>query len=247
MSAVNDRIDRAVRNNADWCEVVCSAHGSPGEVVDTMWINLGPIPRFYPNAQTLTRDAQRQIESIKRLVNESLPSGWALKDSFASLDLAQLGFTQLFEAQWIILGREKLPTLDAAAEQLRWGIVRSEESLSGWERAWRDANSDANATRIFLPALLKHPDVAVVGGYRGERIIAGAIGNRNQDVVGWSNFFAIHGEDARACASGSLLALSRNFADTAMVGYEEGQMLRTAQSLGFEAIGPLRVWLFNHR
>jgi hypothetical protein len=246
MSVMDHRIARAARNNADWCEIVCASHGSPGVFVDTMWINRGRIPRFYPNAQTIEPDTDRQIELIKKLVHEPLPSGWALKDSFASLDLAPLGFTVLLKAQWIYLSEGKVAGTDAAtAPGLRWEIVRSEDSLEEWERAWRDANGDTNTARIFLPMLLENPDVAIVVGFRGERIVAGAIGNLSAGVVGWSNFFAVQGEDARACALGSLGSLMRNFPDTAIVGYEDGDMLRLAESLGFESIGPLRVWLFT--
>ena len=236
-----------MRNNADWCEIVCSAHGSPGEFVDTMWINRGRIPRFYPNAQTTSRGATRQIELIRELSREPLPGGRAFKDSFAALDLAPLGFTLLFEARWIWLPREKGPGLHAVSAELAWKIVRSEDSLAEWERAWRNANGDTNPARVFLPVLLDNPEVAFVAGYRGERIVAGAIGNRSEGVVGWSNFFAAQGEDPRACASGSLAALYRNFPDAAIVGYEEGEMLRLAESLGFESIGPLRVWLLRGR
>jgi len=212
-----------------------------------MWINHGRIPRFYPKVQVIARDARRQIELIKELAQLPLPNGWAVKDSFASLDLAPLGFAVLFVAQWIILRREKLSRLDAASAELEWKIMRSEDSLAGWERAWRDANGDTNTARIFLPALLTIPDVAIVGGCRGKRVVAGGIGNRSEGVVGWSNFFAIQQEDRRECASGCLTVLSRNFAEAAIVGYEEGEMLRLAESLGFESLGALRVWLFTGR
>jgi hypothetical protein len=245
MSVVNKQIDRAVRNNADWCDLICRVHGSPGEFADGMWINRERIPRFYPNAQTIAPNAPRQIELIQELSREALAAGWAVKDSFASLDLTSFGFTVLFDAQWISLPREKLPTLESV--EPRWNFVRSENSLAIWESAWREANGDTNTSRIFVPALLENPDIAIVAGYRGERIVAGAIGNRSQGVVGWSNFFAAEAEDLRACASGSLASLSRNFADAAIVGYEAGEMLLLAQSLNFESIGPLRVWLFNGR
>lgn len=243
VSRMDERIDRAVRNNADWCDLICTAHGSPGVFADGMWINRGRIPRFYPHAQTITRDAPEQIKLIKKLSREALPAGWALKDSFALLDLTSIGFAVLFEAQWIVLPREKFSSLGYA--ELRWEFVRSTESLAEWESAWREANGDTNPARIFLSALLENPDVAIVAGYRGERIVAGAVGNRSEGVLGWSNFFAARAENTRACASGALVTLSKNFADVPIVGYEEGEMLRLSRSLSFESLGPLRVWLFN--
>jgi len=207
-----------------------------------MWINRERVPRFYPNAQTLTAPGARQVGLIRELIVQ-LPSAWAVKDSFASLDLAPLGFTLLFDAQWIVLPQEKASMLESG--ELRWEIVRSEDFLAEWERAWCDANGDTNTARVFLPVLLEKADVAIVAGFRGDRIVAGAIGNRSEEVVGWSNFFAGHGVDTRTCASGSIAALARFFPDAAMVGYEEGDMLRLARSLGFESLGPLRVWLFD--
>jgi len=240
-----DRINRAVRNNAEWCEIVCALHGNSGTFVDAMWMNRGRVPRFYPNVQTLAREAPGQIKLIEELIRLRLPIGWAVKDSFASLNLAPLGFTLLFEAQWIFLAQEKVRSLASAAP--RWETLRFENAVAQWESAWRDANGDTNTARIFLRELLDNPDVAIVAGYRDEHIVAGAIGNRSSGVVGWSNFFAVRGEDTRVCAAGSLAQISRNFPDTAIVGYEEGEMLRLAESLGFEALGPLRVWLFDGR
>lgn len=114
MSVANDQLDGAVRNNAEWCKLACRTHGSPGPFADGMWINRGRIPRFYLSAQTITRDGHRQLKLIKVLTRESIRAGWALKGSFASLDLRSLGFTVLFEAQWIILSPKKLSTAVSA-------------------------------------------------------------------------------------------------------------------------------------
>ena len=36
---LDDRIIRAARNNAQWCDAVCRAHGNPGEFHDDIWLN----------------------------------------------------------------------------------------------------------------------------------------------------------------------------------------------------------------
>ena len=89
---LNDRIICAARNNARWCDTVCRAHGYPGEFHDDIWLNRHRVPRFYPNAGTLAERSQRQLELIDELLAASLPSGWAVKDSFCTLDLASRGF-----------------------------------------------------------------------------------------------------------------------------------------------------------
>jgi hypothetical protein len=236
-------LGRAVRNNAEWCDIVCRAHGSPGEFSDGMWINRGIVPRFYPNAQTLAAPGSRQIAAIEGLRHEKLAAGWAIKDSFASLDLGPLGFTLLFEAEWICRASEAREP--AISPELRWEPVRTGDGLARWERAWCEANHDANPARVFLPALLDDPDVSIVAVLKGDRIVAGAIGNKSHGVVGWSNFFVEPSEDLHTCAAGSLAALERNFPGIPIVGYEGGQMLELARSLGFRSLGPLRVWVFK--
>ena len=36
---LDDRYVRAARNNAEWCDAVCRAHGNPGEFHDDIWLN----------------------------------------------------------------------------------------------------------------------------------------------------------------------------------------------------------------
>ena len=75
-----------------------------------------------------------------------------------------------------------------------------------------------------------------------ERIIAGAIANRTDNVVGLSNVFAPEGAAARFWP-GRVSAAIDAFARLPLVGYESGSELAIALALGFEAVGPLRVWV----
>ena len=239
------RIKQAIRNNAQWCDLVCRAHGRPGEFLDDIWINRAPLPRFYPNAQTLSERSSRQINSIKELTTQGLPAGWAVKDSFASLDLTACGLTPLFDAHWIYLTQEQVSAVRLApAPGVRWEIVRTDQMLEEWERAWCEAHHDTNRARVYLPALLEDREVAVLAARRGDHIVAGAIGNRSDGVIGWSNLFVKQARDLPDCAE-SLLMLSEIFPGLPVVGYEGGDALRSALSSGFEAIGRLRVWIFG--
>src|SRR5215469_1139439 len=148
------RITQAICNNAQWCHSVCSAHGRPGEFHDGIWINRAPLPRFYPNAQTLAEPSSHQINLIRELINQGLPSGWAVKDSLASLDLTACGFTLLFDAQWIYLAPERLRAFGSATSdsEVRWEPVLANQMLAEWEHAWCEANHDTNRARVYLPA-----------------------------------------------------------------------------------------------
>jgi hypothetical protein len=241
---LEDRNIRTVRNNVGWCDVVCSAHGNPGEFYEDIWLNRQPAPPFYPNAETLSEPSQRQLDLIDELVATNLPSGWAVKDSFCLLDLASRGFQVLFEAEWIYLPVSRLKAIAPEANEMRWKVVRSSRTLAKWESAWSRASSNRSEDRIFLPSLLHNKNVTVVAGYHDGRIVSGAIANRSEDVVGWSNFFSPETETLD-CASASLAKIADIFPSLPIVGYEHCDQLHNAGSLGFESIGPLRVWTFT--
>jgi hypothetical protein len=241
---LDDRSIRAARNNAEWCDAVCRAHNNPGEFHDDIWLNRNAVPRFYPNAGTLAEPSPRQLALIDELIAARLPPGWAVKDSFSMLDLESRGFRMLFDAEWIYLPVSRVKDIASARTSVRWEIVRNDLALAEWESAWSEAAGDTSNDRIFLRPLLDDKDVAVVAGFRDGHIVAGAIGNRSDDVVGWSNFFA-PAIEMFDHAMASLATIAGVFPGLPIVGYEHGDDLRNAHSIGFESIGPLRVWLFQ--
>ena len=240
---LDDRCVRAARNNAEWCDAVCRAHGKAGEFHGDIWLNRNPVPRFYPNAGTLGEPSAAQLDLIDELVAAGLPSGWAVKDSFSMLDLEPRGFRVLFDAEWIYLAVSRVEDVAIARTAERWEIVRSDLVLAQWESAWSRAAGDTSEDRIFVPPILANEDVAVVGGFRDGHIVAGAIANRSDEVVGWSNFFAPASEMLDQAAA-SIATIARVFPGLPIVGYEHGDELRIARALGFESIGGLRVSMF---
>ena len=236
-----DPTHQAVRNNALWCDAVCRAHGRPGRFLDELWTNERATPPFYPNAITLagTPRSTEQLAHIGALIDARIPGNWAVKDSFAALDLAPLGFRVLFDAQWIYRPGSPAPAAHDAAG-VRWERVGDVSALAAWERAWA-GESDGSLARIFLPPLLAEKDIAILAAYHHEAIVAGVIANHTADVVGASNLFVPADDDGRYRA-GCLAAITGVFLGLPLVGYESGPDLAAALALGFEAIGPLRVW-----
>ena len=241
---LDDRSVRAARNNAEWCDAVFCAHGNPGEFHDDIWLNRKPVPRFYSNAGTLAEPSPRQLALIDELIAARLPSGWTVKDSFSMLDLESRGFRLLFDAEWIYLPVSRMKDIASARRSARWEIVRNDLALAEWESAWSRSAGDTSNDRIFLPSLLENKDVAMVAGFRESHIVAGAIANRSDDVVGWSNFFAPASETLDQ-ARASLAMIAEIFPGLPIVGYQRGDDLRNAHALGFESLGPLRVWMFQ--
>ena len=95
---------------------------------------------------------------------------------------------------------------------------------------------------MFPPVLLKQDEAAVLAGYRGERILAGAMANLAAGCVGVTNNFAIKAETVSATAGCIELAM-KLFPDLPLAGYESGARLVLMTHLGFKPIGSLAVWL----
>lgn len=230
---------QAVRNNALWCDAVCSAHGAPGDFSSTLWLHRRGTPPFYPDAITLTAEdtASEQQEAIAVLVR-SRDGGWGVKDSYAAIDLSSLGFKVLFEAEWISIDPVHMSEAD---EPLIWRQVESPIELHRWEYAWRGGESGETAS-IFAEPLLHNPDIVFLAAYRDGALQGGGILNRQAEVVGHSNVFAIKGRERHVRQS--LVAKAGTlFPGMTLVGYESGDDLGDALELGFRSLGPLRVWV----
>jgi len=242
---ISPQVVLAAHNNAHWCDTVCRAHGIPGEFHEHLWIDRHPVPRFYPNAVTLSARSgvADQLAAIRDLVAAAPLASFGVKDSFATLDLAPLAFHILFEAHWLWRAASRPPPAPLGTG-LTWTTVQEPADLSRWEAAWNGVPAEKPSTlppRTFLPALLNDPDIRFIAGYADRQIVAGAIANRTGDVVGVSNVFSPEADAAR-CWAGCLATIIDAFPRLPLVGYERGNELAIAQALGFEVVGPLRVW-----
>lgn len=241
---------QAAQNNAQWCDTICRAHGAPGEFSEQLWLTRHKTPRFYPNAVTLAPTPQAlaaHTHLADRLAN-ALPAQGAVKDSFCTLDLAPWGFQSLFTAMWLWRPPAPLPS-QPSLTHIQWATVQAPAELARWEAAWNGQPTDAAAPdaevaalpRVFLPTLLADPDISFIAAYQQEQIIAGAIANRTGDVVGVSNLF-YPAQDAPAYWAGCVATIVDRYPTHPLVGYEQGDDLVMAQTLGFTALGPLRLW-----
>lgn len=243
---MDKRVQQAVYNNAVWCDTVCRAHGWPGEFYEDIWVQWhGSLP-YYPNAVTLTDECNltTQRQAIQHLADARLPEGCGAKDSFCVLDLAPLGFEPLFEATWLYRPATLPPPIEPI-QGVQWRRVQEATELRVWERAWRGAPGEETGeepARLFLPTLLTYKQVVFLAAYQAQEIVAGAILNRTDSVVGLSNLFVPDKEQVSWWSS-CVAAASELFPGLPLVGYEHGQELAYAQQCGFVAIGPLRIWI----
>jgi len=222
---------RAAADNAAWCDLVGQSHGLDTALDGEAWTSRHRTPALYPDAVTLSPTL-----SVPELLDRiDVSAGCSIKDSFASLDLAAFGFRVLFDAEWIVRPAAPTPTTSP------WEIVQDAHGFAAWERAWRGEDGPRDVLRVDL---LARDSVTVIAAYDGDRVEAGAILHRSSKVVGVSNVFTRSGDVDAAWAECLGLADSL-FRNSVLVGYESGEDLDVALAHGFEAVGPLRVWLHD--
>lgn len=229
-------LDAAVANNAAWCDAVCRSHGHPGTFGSRLWVSKGHRVRFYPNAVTL--DPGVTEAEVLAVAGPSGP--FAVKDSFARLDLAPAGFRLLAEASWI--GADGAPGGPPGAGRA-WEKVTGPDELGAWEAAWAGGGDDGDGDGpLFRPALLADPRCAVLARRRDGAVIAGAIAYAAGGGAGISNLFAAGPASGRLW-DGLRRAVAGRWPGLPAVGYEEGASLAAARQAGFRALGPLRIWV----
>jgi hypothetical protein len=239
----DSQVGLAVLNNALWYEALFRAHRVPGEMLGRVWLSRSIPPPLHSNLVVVSELATEDqvLGHIRDLMKRPLAPHWTVKDSFSNLDLAPLGFCVMFEASWIGLASGK-PAARGALPGTRWTRVSSPAEAAGWEAAWRSHSNNAHTGLPQFPAaLFVNPEFAFFIGSEGRSVIAGGVAHRAGDVVGLSNVFVHAGEPADAWA-GLLRCSNDAFPGLPMVGYERGDDLESAITVGFEPIGPLRVW-----
>jgi hypothetical protein len=231
LRTVDDLVELAARNNAEWCDVFCRSHGIAGSFERGRWYTTRRPPPLYPDVVTL----RPGLSAHATLARVTVGPGCHVKDSFADLDLDAAGFHPLFRAEWLARraadGRRRPPT--------RWVPLTTRRELAEWEQARDDSPTGPG---FFRPVLLEDLEIALLAGYAGDRIVAGAVGNGTGRVVGLSNVFSTDG-DLEAAWVAALAAVIDLWGDMPVVAYERGEELEAAHRAGMGTIGELRVWI----
>ena len=226
-------------NSVQWYQAIFGSHGLSGTIADGMWTSRDKPPPYYSNAVTVAQSAVAAQTAMIADLGGALRSSWSVKDSFSVLELSSLGFEPLFEAEWIWCDSADAPP--PVRSDLVWRRVAAVAELERWEEAWRENGSPATS-RVFVPDLLADPTVALFSAERRGTVVAGCAANRSADAVGFSNLFIAGGDDDRTTAE-AVSEVARFGAGLPIVGYERGERLARVRSLGFRAVGPLRVWI----
>lgn len=205
-----DLLSIAVQNNIHLCRAVMAPFGITATTSDSCTIFHGPPRPYYPSV--ITRSADVTDSDMSMMAN--LPQGAGVKDSFASLKLAPLGFKSVIRAEWFgATFTAPAPPVDAVTAA----------TLPDWVRAWGE---DPVGRSNFTKDLLGNPDIKLWMTPDG---MSGGLTNRSApDVVGLSNVFGPP-ERIVTTLSGTI------------VGYDSAPAPYT--KIGFATLGPLAIWI----
>lgn len=214
----------AAQNNADWYAMMWDLRDLRYTRDAQGFRAMGPPPPYHGWA-TLVPGA-----AVEELITPLLDKpGFAVKDGSGMHDLTGLGLVPMFTAQWLWYDGA------AGAPTDRWEQVTTTADLAAWEEAW-NASSPSDQ-RQFPDGILDRADVRLWGRKCDRGFDAGLIANLSQGCVGLSNCF---GQGARNPAT----ALCAQFGQgRPVVGYERGEDLKEALNFGWQAVGPLTVWV----
>ncbi len=223
---MDERVLAAAENDARWCDLVCRAHGISTATQPGHWVALRRPPAVFPDAVTLLPSAT--AADVLRSAQDD--SGCSVRDSFAALDLASLGFDELSEAQWLFRA-PALPTVTAAA---LWSDVETGEELAEWAQA-------AGASDTYRRELLGEASVRFLALRGKDGLRAGAVATWSASVVGVTIVFT-RKLTAHEAWKGLATAVAGHFPAVPLVCRAQGEGRKAALAHGFVETGPLRVW-----
>lgn len=229
-------LDKAVKNNAYWCELVCKSQRFTGEFLKMIWINNGKLPAYYPNAITLEPiNINNNDKVIYRLIDSVTEKGISVKDSFADLELSTRNFSILFNAKWISYTDLDFVT---PTDFTGWKIIKNKDDYALWNKSWKRHNEQGEE---FATTLLYDKDIHFLGKFRSKEIVAGAILSKSNSVFGLSNVFS--SPNVSLSIYSDIICLTRKkITLLPLVGYAQKGDLESALKAGFKGIGSLRVW-----
>ncbi|MFN7026732.1 MAG: hypothetical protein ACK4QP_19895 [Pseudorhizobium sp.] len=224
-------------NNADLYEAIFSAQGLRYRREPYGFIAEDAPPPYYSCLTTTVADAVAAQKAEIAAAGERFGQRFGFKDSFCRHDMTDLSMRILFMASWITATPAKFRTAGMPPD---WERVGHAEDLAGWEQAWSATGSPTSQT-MFPSSLLDYPGFFFLGLRTGDGWSAGCVGNVSEGSVGISNIFVRN--QARDVHRNAVEAVAALGLDLPIVGYESGRDLAAMTSLGFEAVGDLRIWV----
>ena len=222
-------LEKAARNNMEWCDAVALSHNIKTEQFDDIWFTLEPMPPFYPNLITMSANAYEP--SLINDLMSRFPESWSMKDGFDRFDDIRDPFHRLFSAYWY--GYRAPRARHTIKDYLKYHSVADELELERWIEAWGET---PEGKTIFNANLLTNQDVTFIYFNEQGTITGGAILYDNGDVIGVSNLFGSKEEQQRLIRT---VQLSHPMRD--IVGYGNEAEVTLLKPFGFQELGKLNI------
>jgi hypothetical protein len=225
-----NKIAKLVANNAAWIHMANAALGKEGEFTPILWQNFNDMPPIFPNADTLGGTEAEQITAIQALVDKRSGKLVAVKDAWARLDLAPLGFEPLFEAVWLY--RDAAPI--EKAKEFAIERITTPEAL----REFAIGCNGEELASVYSPALLR-PDIVWFLARKEGKVTGGITAVAAEGINGLNNLFG----DDESIKNALIREAINAFPDLPAGDYTGEESIAPYLAHGFEALGKLRVWL----
>ena len=234
-----NRLQKAIRNNLNLYELIFDTHQLRYHSTNEIWYSTEIAPRLYSNLITISEGwvPDDTLQIIDNAYKNQPRKQWSIKDSFAMLNLEDLGFIKRFTAQWIYLDSAKFIP-QPQYKQLEYQIIQDEAELTIWKQGW--GTYEEPGEEIFLPGLLNLPTVKFIAGYHQGQLLSGCLVNKTDGVFGISNFFSP--SDDPGYWTDMLQFIFNEIEKNDVVGYEGDDVLENLKTIGFQSIGRLIVW-----
>lgn len=220
---------KAVQNNIDWCDAVADSHGLTTTQIGGLWLCQEPMPPLFPNVITAAPGAFNPAILHDLLV--SLPTPWALKDSFHDETHVKPPYETLFNAHWYGSLQIGEGTDTSGYESLN--VVTDLDDFARWLEAWGET---PDGTTVYAGTILNHPDAHFVYLTDQHGICCGGSLFASQGVIGLSNLFGST-EDLQRL----IRTIQLTYPNEPLVGYGPEESLTALKPFGFRDLGELSV------
>ena len=240
----------AAANNVLQSEAVLAALGSPGTFSELFWVNDHTFDVPYANGATLYRpdavdDHSRAIDQLLASRSETAPT--FVMDSFATLDLAPLGFQVRIADEWFVCdaSREMVSKPNDGPPVVR---IDTPSGLAEFEAASAIAfggTPPATPGSTYPASLLRDQRFRFYGVRVDGELVSGVFLFVEPACTGVYTFFTLPDHQGRGFGS-QVLQSALATAQGRLLATNPSTMSRAIfERLGFIAIGERRIWARN--
>ncbi len=246
---MGELIGLAARNNIFQSEAVLAALGSTGSFTDHFWTNQHTFDVPYANGATLgaVADIQQHYTAIEHLTaSRPLEVPTFIMDSWAALDLSELGYRVRLSDGWFVRAGPPLRGVDDTCFEVE--TITTSKGIAEFEAASAIGFGGAppDTSGHTYPAALLSDERFTFSGLRVDGILAsGVFLFEDPACVGVFTFFTLPAYRGRGLGS-SVLRHALSHAPNLPLATNPSSMSRGIfERLNFQAAGERRIWVRN--